>query len=431
MDKLKSKTGQSPERLSAREKKEKRERVRAKIEKLANDTFASLIQDYTSPQKQKVLADVKSGRITKQQFIDEVSAHLAEKYALKEMVAKRVIKMFDDYVFGYSRITDLINDDEISDIHCIAWNNIRVKRKGQRMSSGISFSSEQEFDNFVQAVATKNKVSISSMNAIQRFTDSKTNEKFILRFTISTQVVNAPDHPYMVVRKVPKDFPRMDDLVDVGMLDDYLKEFLIQRFREGSLLVCGGNSSGKTTFLNALKETIPHNRSVLVCQQAEELTSKDHPDMFFLNELPPTSESAVSYDLKNISIMGLTFDIDYFLIGEVKGAEALYLLNAAYTGQICAATIHADDARHGLNKLADYALYESHYNREELLKMLVCFKTIVFMKKYKVTQIVAVNGWNEEQGDLDYRLIYQRDQSHDNDDIMPPRNNYDHIKVED
>jgi pilus assembly protein CpaF len=127
--------------------------------------------------------------------------------------------------------------------------------------------------------------------------------------------------------------------------------------------------------------------------------------MMFLHSLPGTSESSVDYDLKDISIAGLTMDVDYFIIGEVKGAEALYLLNAAYTGQICAATIHAPSADRALNKLVDYAMYESRYMRNELMKMMDCFRTIVFMEHYKVKEVFACNGWDEAGKELKLERI--------------------------
>jgi pilus assembly protein CpaF len=101
-------------------------------------------------------------------------------------------------------------------------------------------------------------------------------------------------------------------------------------------------------------------------------------------------------------------DVDFFIIGEVKGAEALYLLNAAYTGQICAATIHAPGATKAINKLVDYAMYESGYRRDELMRMMDCFKTVVFMKKYKVMEIYENLGWNEEKKALEFNELFRR-----------------------
>ena len=186
-----------------------------------------------------------------------------------------------------------------------------------------------------------------------------------------------------------------------------LANVLKKRFINGSTLICGGNSSGKTTILNALKEEIPHDVSVLITQQSDELTTKTHTDMMFMHSLSNTDESKAKYDLKNISIAGLTMDVDFFIIGEIKGEEARYLLNAAYTGQLCAATIHAPSAPKAIDKLVDYALMDSKYTKDELMKMMDCFNTIIFMKKYKVCQVYAVKGYDYEKKALVYEAIWE------------------------
>ena len=114
----------------------------------------------------------------------------------------------------------------------------------------------------------------------------------------------------------------------------------------------------------------------------------------------------MNYDLKHISIAGLTMDVDFFIIGEVKGGEALYLLNAAYTGQICAATVHAPSADRAPEKIVDYAMYDSRYSRNELMKMMDCFQTLVFMEHYKVKEIFACLGWNAEKENLEYERLF-------------------------
>lgn len=368
------------------------------------ERLQELVNDYIT-QKQSILVQMKKGILGKEEFLAEVRGHIRHYYGLPPEEETRLVKSFEQYIFGYSRLSPLIDDKEISDIRVISFDNIRIKKAGQRMDAGIAFSTEKEYRQFIEYIATKNQVNISNLNAIQRFTDTESHEDFILRFTLSMPLVNTYHEPYLCIRKVPKLFPQMKELIEKDMLDRETAELLIQRFRQGSTLICGGNSSGKTTLLNALKETLPDNMAILVTQQADELTTRFHPDMMFLHSLPGTAESRVSYDLKDISIAGLTMDVDFFIIGEVKGGEALYLLNAAYTGQLCAATIHAPSADRAPDKLADYAMYESRYSKEELMKMLDCFKTLIFMEHYKVRQIYACQGWNEETKNLKYERI--------------------------
>lgn len=363
------------------------------------------MNDYTT-QKQQTLMQMKKGQISKEAFLTEAAGHIATYYPMEKEREESLLKEFERYIFGYSRLSELIDDRTVSDIRVVSYDNIRIKRKGKRMASGVAFSSPREYRQFIDYIATRNQVNISNLNAIQRFTDNESHPDFILRFTLSMPLVNTYSEPYLCIRKVPRFFPQMKDLIEQGMLERDTAELLIRRFREGSTLICGGNSSGKTTLLNALKETLPDDCAVLVAQQADELTTRYHPDMMFLHSLPGTGEQQVSYDLEHISIAGLTMDVDFFIIGEVKGAEALYLLNAAYTGQLCAATIHAPSADRAPNKLVDYCMYESRYSRNELMRMMDCFQTLVYMEHYRVKEIYECQGFCEEQMNLTYQKIY-------------------------
>ena len=222
-----------------------------------------LVDEYTT-KKQMSLIQMKKGIISRETFLNEAREHIEGCMELTKQEEKKLMKAFEQYIFGYSRLSPLIDDKEISDIRIIGYDNIRVKRLGKRMDGGIAFRSEKEYRQFVDYVATKNQVNISNLNAIQRFTDTESHPDFILRFTISMPLVNTYSEPYLCIRKVPKDFPQMKELIGRGMLDQQTAELLVRRFRQGSTLICGGNSSGKTTLLNALKETLPDNMAVLI-----------------------------------------------------------------------------------------------------------------------------------------------------------------------
>ena len=375
----------------------------------SKNCLSQLVEEYTT-RKQQTLVQMKKGMLSREEFLEDAGQHIKEFYHRTQEQDEELLKNFEQYIFGYSRLSELINDEEISDIRVVSFDNIRVKRKGRRQAAGVAFASAKEYRQFIDYIATRNQVNISNLNAIQRCTDDDSDPRFILRFALSMPLVNTSTEPYLCIRKVPRFFPQIKDLIAAGMMDVTIAELLIRRFREGSTLICGGNSSGKTTILNALKETLPNDCAVLVAQQADELTTRFHPDMMFLHSLPAQGETSVNYDLEKISIAGLTMDVDFFIIGEVKGAEAVYLLNAAYTGQQCAATIHAPSADRAINKLVDYCLSSSKYTRKELLKMMDCFQTLVFMEHYRVKEIFACTGWDEARQDLNYELIYRREE---------------------
>ena len=228
-----------------------------KREETASDAeLQRLVEDFIT-QKQVLLIQVKKGVLGKEEFLQEAGKHIDQYYHFPATKRKRLLKSFEQYIFGYSRLSPLMDDKSISDIRVVSHDCIRIKREGKRMDAGIAFASEKEYRQFIDYVATRNQVNISNLNAIQRFTDTESHPDFIFRFTLSMPIVNTYSEPYLCIRKVPKSFPMMTELVEKEMLDRNTAELLVQRFRQGSTLICGGNSSGKTTLLNALKETLP------------------------------------------------------------------------------------------------------------------------------------------------------------------------------
>lgn len=311
------------------------------------------------------------------------------------------------YFSGYHILDPLIKDKEVSDIKIISYDKIRVKRLGKREDSDIRFGSPQELKRFTEFIAAKNQVSVSRAHAMQSFTDKSGNKDFILRFNISQSIINSVDTPYIHIRKIPKEKPSLKDLQELGMLTKEHGSYLKKQMQKGYVLIAGKGASGKTTLLNALLDEIPRDKSVLVVQENEELFSKVHPDMMFQHILEQKGESKVGYGLKELSINALLIDLDYIVIGEIKGGEALYFLNAAYTGHLGLATIHGQDGVAALYKLADYVKYESDYSQEEIKKMLGCITTVCYMKDFKLDTITEVKV--DQKGNLTTRTVYERE----------------------
>lgn len=376
----------------------------------SNEAYQSLSLRY-SVDKYSLLMEVREGKKPKSALIDDAKEFLEQfgtGLGVTEENEDELIDAILDNFLGYGILTDLIEDDTVSDINIIGSKSIIIKRKGKRMMSGIEFPSENAYQRFIDTLCTKNKVNTSTRHATSRFTDNLTSDRAILRFSLVTPFLTTDKSYKVYIRKTLKDFPEIEDLIKEEMLDERIAKRLIDNFSEASILICGGVSSGKTTLLNALKEKIPNDKMALVIQQAEELTSKGGKMMTFLHTVEGSMESDVRYDLEELSTLGLTLDTDYFIVGEIKGAETTHIMKCSNTGGICAGTIHSNSPEEALDRMVDFSLHArgNAYTKPELMDMLKLFRTIVYMKNFKVQRISEVRGITD--GKIEYECIYDR-----------------------
>lgn len=371
----------------------------------AADKLFDEIVDYFTRVEKKTIHMVNRELVDKSVLNQMVVKYLADKQ-LKEEQIEEMVKMFDAYVFGYHILEPLVNDDMISDIKIIRYDIVRIKKNGKRMTSDIRFKDNGELNRFVEYVAIRNKINISDINAVQTFTDKHSNPKFILRFNICTPYVNSVPNSYLHIRKVSKVKRGMDYLISAGMMDAATASYLMEQARTArGILFTGKGASGKTTLMNELLEYIPAYRSGLAIQENEELFSDTHPDMMFQHIVMNRGEGKIQYSLQDLARNGLLLDLDYFIIGEIKGGEALYFLNAAYTGHQCWASVHGVSSTEAIDKLADYVKYESDYSKTDVIRMLKTLEVIVFMEDFKVKEISEIVGFSEATQTLIYKRV--------------------------
>lgn len=348
---------------------------------------------------------VHRGIKSRKDFLNEVESYIRQKHIPQQEIPF-ILDQFKKYIWGYHVLEELINDESISDIKVIDESHIRIKRYGKRMSSDVCFKSKSEYRQFVEYVAIKNKTNLSDINAIQNFTDKDSNKKFILRFNITTEFVNSVDTPYLHIRKIAKNKLSMENLISLTMLTEEMADYLREKVTSShGILFAGKGASGKTTLMNALIDCIPEDRSGLVIQENEELFTHIHPDLMFQHVVISKGEGKIQYTLKDLARNGLLTDLDYFIIGEIKGGEALYFLNASYTGHRCLATIHGNSSTEAMDKLADYVKYESNYTKDEIMKMLSNLSVIVFMEDFHVKEVSEVTDFDVKTGNLTYQRI--------------------------
>ena len=373
----------------------------------SNEIFQNTLEFFTNDtQKAVKLNNSQRNLVSKQEILKDVEDYLEAKNIDKDII-NEVVDQFEKYIWGYYLLNDLIEDESISDIKVLSKDNTRIKQYGERKDGNIHFPSNEILKSFINRIATKNQISLSDINAIQTFTDKTTSSKFILRINISTEYVNSVDNPYLHIRKIPKQKYTREQLISYGLATEEQLDFLIDRIKNGNgIIFTGKGASGKTTLMNFLIDEIPHNCSGLVIQENEELFSKTHPDIMFQRVRYAKGEGRIEYTLKDEAINGLLIDLDYFIIGEIKGGEALYFLNASYTGHKCIASVHGVNSTEALNKLAEYVKYESDYSKSDILKMLKHLD-VCYMEKFKVKEYSEVKGFDEKRQELIYNTIYK------------------------
>ena len=313
-------------------------------------------------------------------------------------------------VFQFDVLQPLIDDENTTDIKICGPYDIRVRVGGKAYKSNAMFVNESDLYRFIEGLALRNHIDILSRPVIT-FTD-KHDENYILRFTISSPIVNCVDYPYLHIRKVSKHKPDFDELIRRKMLNRDVKQYLIDRAKlSKGMIFAGPPGSGKTTALNAWIEYIPKTREVLVIQENDELYTEQSGFMFKHTSHGFMGEPVCT--LEDLGKMALVEGCNHFIIGEVKGGEmrnAMTLLNA---GGYFTTTLHATNAYEVLDKAADLVKYGSSYTFDEARRMLKTVDTIVYMEGYKIREILECTGYNDVTKQYNYINIYRYDEDYE------------------
>ena len=122
------------------------------------------------------------------------------------------------------------------------------------------------------------------------------------------------------------------------------------------------------------------------------------------------NDETIEYTLEEELRMGLLQDIDNFVIGEIKGGEALYVFTTAVsTGARFFGTIHSNNAAGSVRRLAQCARYVSDYTVETLEEMLTAVPfSLIHMSRFSIDEILEINGWNNTSQQLNFKEVYNK-----------------------
>jgi len=293
---------------------------------------------YDSSLSDEHLESLVLGRV--QELLEEESSTLTltERNMLMRTIA--------DGVLGLGPLEDLMRDPSVSEILVNGHDTIFVEREGKLHRTDAHFLNEEQLRHVIDKTVARvgRRIDESSPYVDARLDDGSRVNAIIPPLAI--------DGPVLTIRKFSAEPYVWDDLITFGTMTPEVKTLLEACVRGRlNILVSGGTGSGKTTSLNVLSSFIPTDERIITIEDAAELRLQQ-PHVVRLEYRPPNIEGAGEISIRHLVRNSLRMRPDRIVVGEVRGKEALDMLQAMNTGHDGSiSTIHANSPRDALARL--------------------------------------------------------------------------------
>lgn len=247
-------------------------------------------------------------------------------------------------------LQELLDDPDVTEIMVNGTDNIFVEKNGSIFKSESRFESEEKLQDVVQQiVASCNRV----VNEASPIVDARISGSRI-NVVLNPIALNGP---IITIRRFPENPFSMDDLINLGALSEYLKEYLKVLVKAGyNIFISGGTGSGKTTFLNALSNFIPNDLRLITIEDNAELQIRHVPNLVQLEARNANVEGCKEITIRDLIKSSLRMRPDWIVVGEVRGEETVDMLQAMNTGHMSMSTGHANSAGDMLSRLETMVL---------------------------------------------------------------------------
>jgi pilus assembly protein CpaF len=275
----------------------------------------------------------------------------AEETPLSRQEREQIIVEIHHETFGLGPIEPLMQDPTVSDILVNGPRDVYVERRGRLERVKAVFRDDMHLLQVIERIvsAVGRRVDESSPMVDARLPDGSRVNAIIPPLAL--------DGPVLSIRRFATDPFKMSDLVEFGTLTPALAEFVHAAVRARlNILVAGGTGAGKTTLLNVLSNAIPSSERIVTIEDSAELQlQQDH--VVRLETRPPNVEGAGAVTQRELLRNALRMRPDRIILGEVRGAEVLDMLQAMNTGHDGSlSTVHANSARDALSRLESMVL---------------------------------------------------------------------------
>jgi pilus assembly protein CpaF len=257
-----------------------------------------------------------------------------------------VVKRIEDEVLGLGPLEPLLSDKTVSDVLVNGPNQVYVERHGKLELTDVKFNNDAHLINIIDRIvsAVGRRIDESSPMVDARLKDGSRVNAIIPPLAL--------DGPSLSIRRFAVELLSIDDLIRLGTLNRELAQVLSAIVRGRlNVLISGGTGAGKTTLLNLLSGFIPETERIVTIEDSAELQLQQ-PHVVRLETRPPNIEGRGAVTQRDLVRNSLRMRPDRIVIGEVRGAEALDMLQAMNTGHDGSlTTVHANTPRDALGRV--------------------------------------------------------------------------------
>src|SRR5580704_530722 len=325
-----------------------------------------------------------------------------------------------DEVFGLGPLEPLLADPTVSDILVNTYKRVYVERKGILELTSVQFRDDAHLMGIIDRIvsAIGRRVDESSPMVDARLADGSRVNAIIPPLAV--------DGPCMSIRRFGRDRLNAQDLLSNKTLTPSMLELLQGCVKARlNILISGGTGAGKTTFLNVLSSYISNRERIVTIEDAAELQlHQEH--VVRLETRPPNIEGKGSIQQRQLVINSLRMRPDRIIVGEVRGEEALDMLQAMNTGHDGSlATIHANSPRDALGRLETMVAMASFNIPESALRRQIASAIDVVVQvnrlsdgTRKVTHVSEITGMEGEVVTMQDIFMFRKRGIRDNGEVL-------------
>jgi pilus assembly protein CpaF len=325
-----------------------------------------------------------------------------------------------DEIFGLGPLEPLVQDPSISDILVNTATNVYIERHGKLERTDVRFQDEkhllQVIDRIVSAVGRR--IDDSSPMVDARLPDGSRVNAIIRPLAV--------DGPHLSIRKFKRDALSGEDLLRFQSLTEPMLTFLKAVVRARlNVLISGGTGAGKTTLLNILSSYIPSTERIVTIEDSAELQLRQ-PHVVRLETRPSNIEGSGEVPQRMLLANSLRMRPDRIIVGEVRGAESVDMLQAMNTGHDGSlTTLHANSPRDALSRLETMISMASLDLPEKAMRQQVAsaINIVIQMSRLtdgsrKITQISEIVGMEGDIITMQEIYVYEREGMGEGDKVL-------------